>query len=314
MGIGFQAILVPVALLLPDTKAEIETHTIPSVEPTSIIDFHADAETTETTSLLQSHNAEEHTPPPPLTEKPAVFSTLIHSLASNHTHTITLFRRILTSPPFTRTTLLSYFFLTLGLNVSIVFPQWASITYNWVFADVASVSSFQMVVSGLVLVALPSTTSFLLRRFNFGVAANVDIFVVKTSVLLNALGLVLIAFAPSRATYVGAIGVYTLGAGVFAALRSFVTAKSGGEGLGELYLAIGLVETIGNILASMGWGGALALVLGKGYWIERALFVAAATVLVGVWACVTLLGGVGKKIVDEAAESEGGEEEEVGCC
>lgn len=339
LGLGFQATLIPVALLLPDTQADTETHTIPSVEPTTIaattenVTFHADTEITETTSLLSSHtpllenDTTSATPSPIQTgnNKPAITSTILSALAANHTHTITLFRNILISPPFTRTTLLSYFFLTLGLNVSIIFTQWSSITYNWVFADVASVSSFQMVVSGLVLVSLPFITSALMRqqRFRFEASSHVDIFVVKTSVVLNALGLVLIALAPTRAAYVGAIAVYTLGSGVFDALRSFVTANAGivvggeGGGLGELYLAIGMVETIGNTIASMGWGGALAVVLGRGYWVERSLFVAAAGVLMVVLWCVGRLGGMGEKGVEEdesVSGSEGDEDTVDGCC
>jgi hypothetical protein len=95
--------------------------------------------------------------------------------------------------------MLIYFLLTLGQGIRVIFSQWASITYSWILADVNALSSFEMSVSGCLLLSLPLLSHHILKP-RLVTTSSVDIFVTKASVLAIALGVLCMGFAPTRAS------------------------------------------------------------------------------------------------------------------
>lgn len=296
LGIACSVMLIPVALLLPESRQDLPPKIKATCEEGGVVIERLKSEikpvVTETTSLLASACDLDVQSPSPT---PAIIPTICHALSTNHTHTLALAKRVFSSSSFARTTLLTYFILTLGMGVRVIFPEWSSITYDWIFAEVNVLTSFEMIVSGLVLLSLPVLTRFLTRRAFFTSASAVDVLIAMSSILANALGLLLMAFAPTRATYVAAVGFFIFGCGVYDSLRSFVTGQVSKEEVEDLYLGIAMMETMGSMFATVGWSGVLAEVLEKGYWLERIPFMGASGVLVGVAGCVFILGRSAKK-------------------
>lgn len=180
------------------------------------------------------------------------------------------------------------------------FIQWASVTFGWIIADVNAVNSFEMIVSGGVLIALPLVA----RRFLYpklgGESSRVDIFITKCSIAVHAVGLLGMGFAPNKAAYVASVTVWTLGVGWNDSLRSFVTgivAAGGNEDLDKMYLGIGMVETCAGIIGTAGWSAAYARVVGGGYLLKRSLFVVGSALILCSLACTWCLGRLGRRKV-----------------
>jgi hypothetical protein len=247
---------------------------------------------TETTSLLSSDSMPEFTD-----VRPAIVPTIFRVLTTHHTHTLALLKGIFSAPPFIRTSLATYFIITIGAGMRVIFTQWSSLTYNWLFAEVACLTSFEMIMSSIVLLSLPGLSSFLTRTSFFASHSAVDLFIAKFSIAASTVGLLLMGFAPSRVSYVAAIAVFTLGYGVTDALRSFITGQVDKEEVEKLYLGLGMMETLGGMIATFGWSRVLAEVLGKPYWLERIPFMTAAGILVGAGGFLYFLGRFSRRSI-----------------
>lgn len=130
-----------------------------------------------------------------------------------------------------------------------------------------------MVVSGIILVSLPNVSHNLLKP-RLGSSSAIDIWICKASVLANAVGVVLIGFAPTRMWFIFSMTVWTMGSGLGASLRSYITGMMDSkEKIEEIYLGIGMMETLASIVATAGWSGVFAEVLGLNYWVMRLPFI-----------------------------------------
>jgi hypothetical protein len=176
-----------------------------------------------------------------------------------------------TSSHLSRLTILAFFLLSLVDGISVTFAQWASITYSWTFADVNALCSFEMIVSGGMLLTLPIlTTRYLMPYLS---SSEVDMRVSKIALYFLFLGLAFMSVAPTRVSWVVAVTVYTLGTPLPDSLRSFSTCMIGGkEDLEKLYLGIGMVQTIGGLISTALWSGLFSSVLGRGWLLERTVF------------------------------------------
>jgi len=123
IGIGTLVIMMPITPLLhdhvPPTKEKIPAYA--SIAPNSE-DFE-NSEDSETTSLLA-------TLPPPTTNNTSILVTISSSLLENVTHTLTLFKQIIHSSPFCRTTMPTYFLLSFANAIDNIFAQWSSLTFS----------------------------------------------------------------------------------------------------------------------------------------------------------------------------------------
>ncbi len=186
--------------------------------------------------------------------------------------------------------MLTYFMLIMGFGIKVIFAQWTSVTYGWIFAEVNALSSYEMIVSSIVFFSLPFLSGF------FPDPSVKDLTITKLSVCACVLGILCMGFAPDRGLYIAAVTLHTLSCALSDSLRSFVTRvmhRDGGVGKGDiekLYLGIGMVETVGGMLATAAWSGLFAKVIGGGYWMERTSFLGSAGVNIGVGVCVWGLG------------------------
>ncbi|KAE8450394.1 hypothetical protein EG329_006468 [Mollisiaceae sp. DMI_Dod_QoI] len=294
IGLIVLTLMIPICLLFPESRrTSLTPPPRPSLIP-STPDLSSDSDSISTSSTQSSSETTSLLPLEPLTPdpgtQPTLFRTIFSALASHTEHSLSLFHSILYTSRFSRYTLFTYFMLTLGTGIRIIFAQWGSITFDWLFAEVNAITGFEMIVSGIILVSLPYITHNLLKP-RLGSSSKVDIFVAKASVLANAVGVVLVGFAPSRVWFVFSLTVWTLGSGLGASLRSFVTGMMDSrEAIEEIYLGIGMMETMANIVATAGWSGVFAEVLGMGYWIMRLPFIVSAVLLMGVFVCIWVLG------------------------
>ncbi|KUJ06974.1 uncharacterized protein LY89DRAFT_726106 [Mollisia scopiformis] len=295
IGIIVLICMIPICLLFPDSR---RTFLAPPQRPTLIPSSPEDSASDDSDSITSSQSSSETTsllPIGPLTpedpdSQPALFRTIFSALASHTTHSLSLFHSIIYANKFSRYTLFTYFMLTLGTGIRIIFAQWGSITFDWLFAEVNAITGFEMVVSGIILVSLPYITHSLLKP-RLGSSSSVDIFVTKASVLAHAVGVVLIGFAPSRVGFIFSMTIWTLGSGLGASLRSFCTGMmESREAIEEIYLGIGMMETLANIVSTASWSAAFSEVLEMKYWVMRLPFMVSSSLLVVVFACVWVLG------------------------
>jgi hypothetical protein len=291
-GLSVLSLVIPAALLFPSSPTPIPTTSPYTAVPVSHPDVstptspytavpisHPDisiptSETSETSSLLSF---------PPPEKQPSTLQTILSTLFSTTTHTTKLFHTLTSSSPLSRSTLLTFFLLTLSFGIRVLFTQWASLTYSWTIADVHLLSGFELIISGSILLSLPYLSkSLLLPRL--GSSSTVDHYLTSVSLAFAALGLSLMAISLNRFFYIGAITVFTLGSGLLDSLRSFATGLMGDkEEVENLYIGIGLVETLGGMAATAGWNWIFSEVLGAGWMLRRAPF----------WGALCFMGGAG---------------------
>jgi hypothetical protein len=300
IGIFAHALMIPVTLLFPsspisETLSSSQSHTC-RTDSSPVLGYTS----SESTSLLSC---------PFCSPRPSAVRTVLEALKSNHTHNIELFTSIIYTSPLSRFTIFAFFLLMVVDGIRMIFTQWASVTYHWIIADVQALDSFEMIVSGTLLLSLPLLTStYLTPKLEWSSA--VDMLVSKISLLFLFLGLGLMSIAPTRMTYILALTVFTLSVPLGDSLRSFSTGLIGDkEEMEKLYLGIGMLETVGGMIATAMWSGLFSNVLGKGWWLERTPFWGCLGIMALVWGVLRRLerfGVVGRRDMD--GEAEGGEE------
>ncbi|KAH7354958.1 hypothetical protein BKA65DRAFT_231744 [Rhexocercosporidium sp. MPI-PUGE-AT-0058] len=260
------------------------------------------AQSSETSSLLST------TPPiTPLAMDPedgALFWTIVKSLGTNAKHSLSIFRDLRSSSSLFRTTMFTFFMLTVGYGIKVVFIQWPSLTYGWMLADVHAIISYETVISAIILLTLPTVSHKVLKPRLGDSVSEVDLFVAKISAAAHVLGILCAGFAPGKVSYILALTVWKLGNGLNDALRSYVTGLlERKEDVEQLYLGIGMVETLGGMIATAAWTSLFAKVLGKGYLVLRLPFMISSVILLICCACIWVLGRFGPKKPKGAVEA-----------
>ena len=283
IGIAILTATVPITLLFPESNACNKTYDSATPCRYSDSDEEAAQESLESNSLIL------HTMSADSTLK-SVLITIVQELITHKTHSLSLFKSILYASPFFRETMFTYFILMLGHGIRVIFTQWGSITYTWRLADINALSSFEMMLSGVMLMLLPIITARFLKPRLGGSTSSVDLFMTKASVLAAVMGVICMGFAPTKAAYVAAVIIWTMGCGLTDSLRGFVTSKTEcKDAVEELYLGIGMVETFGGMIATAFWSGLFSNVLGMSYWVSRIPFMLSSVILLGVFGCVCVL-------------------------
>ena len=283
VGISVLSLMIPTTLLFPEPEAptkDIRTES-PSTDSQSC---NSPWEQNSETTPLLSHRGESQC-------QESKFKPIFHALTTNYTHSLDLFKSIFYSSTLSRTTLFVYFLNMLGLGLRVIFAQWTSVTYFWILADVNAITSFEMIVSGVLLLSLPTISHHYLKPRLGGSTSNADIFVTKASIIFSAVGICCMGFAPTRVTYILGVTIFTLGSAMDDSLRSFVTGlMENKEAVQQLYIGIGMVDTMGGMLGTAVWTGVFAKVLGMGYWLVRIPFITCSIILMVAFIFVCTLG------------------------
>lgn len=125
------------------------------------------------------------------------------------------------------------------------------------------------------------------------------------------MGLGLMSVAPNRICYVLALTVCTLSIPLSDSLRSFSTGLiSDKEEIEKLYLGIGMLETIGGMIATALWSGLFSSVLGRGWILERIPFWGCLVIIGGIWFVLRMLARFGLVVKSEPDGDVGRGEEE----
>ncbi|KAE9371225.1 hypothetical protein N431DRAFT_491624 [Stipitochalara longipes BDJ] len=230
----------------------------PSIDPDA-----EDSEESEIISLLTNT-------PPPTTGNTSILVNVGSSLLENMSHTITLFKSIIRSSPFCRTTMLTYFLFSFANAIDDIFAQWSSLTFSWILADVNAVNSLRTLVSFIVLLSLPTLSSIVKPHFG-GCSSKVDLFMVNASVIACGVGILFMALAPTRELLILARVSGLLG---------------GKDEIEQFYVGVGIMETVGGMLGTVAWSAVFREVVGVAQWILRVPYGLCAVLMVGVLGCI----------------------------
>ena len=133
-------------------------------------------------------------------------------------------------------------------------------------------------VSALFLFMLPT-----LRRIYLEPRMSVpqmDLFITQASLLANTLGVIALGVSGPAWSFVLSLCVYTCGMGLADSLYSYGTfTLPDGENVAELYVRLGLLNTIASLVAGPLWSTLFSVVLRSGalplglpFWLSSGLF------------------------------------------
>lgn len=128
--------------------------------------------------------------------------------------------------------------------------QYVPKRFGWTIAKTNFIYSFQAAAAIIILLILcPAISSYLLTKKNLPTERK-EVLFARVSVLICAIGTLLIAAAPTISTLLLAILVQTCGAGMGGATRALMTSYVESNEVGRLYSLLGLVEAVGLMLSA----------------------------------------------------------------
>lgn len=173
------------------------------------------------------------------------------------------------------------------MNIQVLLPQYTSLVLQWTFATVNAALALKALVSALVLFLLPTVRKlFLEPRMS---TPRIDLLITQASLVANLIGMVGLGFSVSAGLFILSLCVFTSGTGLVDSLYAYGTLSlPAGEQITELYLRLGLVQTIAGLVGAPLWSMIFSLVLksevlplGLPFWLSAGLF---ASALVGAGA------------------------------
>ncbi|KAI9690975.1 MAG: hypothetical protein M1822_008595 [Bathelium mastoideum] len=157
--------------------------------------------------------------------------------------------------------------------------------YKRSIADATLLVSIRAGVSIFVfLLFVPALSNILLRRFAF-TSLTKDLWLARVSCVLSLVGFVLFAFAPNIGLSIFAMIIYTFGHGYVHLIRSFMTGLVEQHHIARLYTVVGIVTTLGSMIASPVLAALFqeGLQLG-GLWVGLPYFL-----ISGLFVCITFI-------------------------
>ncbi|KAL8834927.1 MAG: hypothetical protein Q9176_007221 [Flavoplaca citrina] len=167
-------------------------------------------------------------------------------------------------------------------RVEVLNFQYISLTLGWSLATVNSLLAGNALLSAVILFLLPTIRKIYLQpRRN---DQEVDLLIIKGSLLLNAVGMAGFGISIASAFFVLALLVYTSGNGLYDSLTTFgLTSLTGEQRPDDFLVRSGLVQTIAGLVAAPFWSSLFSRCLksdvlstGLPYWISAAKAKAAA--------------------------------------
>jgi hypothetical protein len=128
--------------------------------------------------------------------------------------------------------------------------QYVPKRFGWSIAKTNFIYSFQAAAAIIILLILcPAISTYLLTKRKLPTERK-EILFARVSVLIYAIGTLLIAAAPTISTLLLAILVQTCGSGMGGATRALMTNYVESNEVGRLYALLGLVEAVGLMLSA----------------------------------------------------------------
>lgn len=239
--------------------------TAPKPQETSASDLLMDDPTGPDQASIEHSTSPEDESLPPI---------VLDSWRASFNSVMTIFR----VPRPTFTVILIFLLYSFTTRVEVLNPQYISITLDWSLATVNSLLAGKALLSAMILFALPAgRTIYLEPRMN---DQQVDLFIVKASLILNAIGMVGFGVPIPFPLLIAALLLYTSGNGLYDSLTTFgITSLPVDQKPGDFLVRIGLAQTISGLVAAPFWSTVFSLCLksdslstGLPYWISAGLF------------------------------------------
>lgn len=186
--------------------------------------------------------------------------------------------------------LFSLIFTTLGRSLPLILDKYANRRFGLTWAEVGLLGSVKSFVAlGTIAVVLPLIDVLLRKRMRLSLISK-DMWLVRGSIFIMLLGSVGISLSTSKVTFVSSLAVFGLGSGYEFAMRALL-AQIAGDSVATVYTTMGFMEAIGELIAGpmlarlyrvgLGWGGDW---IGLPFFAIAGLFTIAALI---VW-CIRL--------------------------
>ena len=216
--------------------------------------------------------------------QPSLFRILVSSWRTSYQSLLALFT---TSFP-TSNVLLVYLLNALARGAEVLLPQYTSLLLSWSLATVNSAMALKSLVSALLLLMVPTLRRIYLEP-RMGVQ-QIDLLIMQGSLFANMLGVIALGVTGPAWFFVWSLCVYTSGILLPDSLYSYGTfTLPAGDTVAELYVRLGLVNTVASIVAGPLWSTLFSMVLrsdalplGLPFWLCAILFgagIAGVTVL-----------------------------------
>ena len=126
--------------------------------------------------------------------------------------------------------------------------QYVPQRFHWSMADTTNLQAVQAGVSmAVLLVILPTLSSYLLKKRHFSVARK-DVVLMRMGFVFDTIGTIATGLAPVIHFYVAAVILTTFASGGGSAMRALLTSWVAPNEVARLYTALGLIETIGSMV------------------------------------------------------------------
>ena len=206
----------------------------------------------------------------------SLFRILLRSWLASYQSFLNLFS---TSFP-TSTVLLIYLLNSLAIRVEVILPQYTSLLLSWPLATVNAAMALKNLVSAVFLFTLPTYRQIYLEPRMCG--QQIDLSVTQMSLVANTLGMIMLGVSAPAWFFVLALCVYTSGMGLADSLTSYGTfTLPAGDSVAELYVHMGLINTIASLVAGPLWSALFSTILGSGkvplglpFWLCAGFFAA----------------------------------------
>lgn len=178
----------------------------------------------------------------------------------------------------TSTVIWTFLLYSFATRVEMLNPQYISLTLSWSLATVHSLLAGNALLSAIILFALPTIrTIYLAPRMS---DQQVDLLIVRTSLLLNAMGMAGFGISLPSPLFIAALFLYTSGTGFYDSLTTFgITSLPVNQTPADFLVRCGLVQILAGLVAAPFWSTVFSLCLrsdllptGLPFWISAGLF------------------------------------------
>ena len=146
------------------------------------------------------------------------------------------------------------------MQAEVLLPQYTSLLLSWPLAVVNRAMALKALISALILFMLPTLRRIYLQpRMT---TPQIDLFITQSSLIANTLGVIGLGISAPAGFFILSLCVYTSGIGLSDSLTAYGTCTlPAGESVSELYVRIGLINTIAALVGAPLWWGVFSLVL-----------------------------------------------------
>ena len=183
---------------------------------------------------------------------------LLSSWKSSFMSLVTLFQ--VPNPTFTA--LWIYFLYALSTVVTVLYPQYISLSLHWPLATVNALLAAKTLTSAALLIALPTfRRRYLEPRMD---SQTIDLLIIQASLALNFCGMTGYGFPLPAPFFITALFLYTAGNGVQDSLATYGRSTlPASENPADFFVRGGLVQLIAGLIGSVCWTMLFSLCLSK---------------------------------------------------